>query len=184
MTRKTSQFKEAQIGPGLTNPAKANIITSIRGSRRQVADIKSEPWPASNRNWWPASYWNAWPASSESADQKRRVCARRDLRGDLGQVKVHRLGVASRHDERSSLTVLGTDRAEDIGRGGSLVFGRARARAALGPTPGDLVLLADARLVREPYLYGAGIDALLARDFVQAPGETFLKSSMAPAACA
>ena len=117
-------------------------------------------------------------------DQKRRVCARRDLRGDLGQVKVHRPGVASRRDERGSLAVLRTDRAEDIGRGGSLVFGRARARAALGPTPGDLVLLADARLVREPYFYGAGIDALLPRDFVQAPGETFLKSSMAPAACA
>jgi hypothetical protein len=32
-----------------------------------VADIKSEPRPASNRNRWPASYWKAWPASSESA---------------------------------------------------------------------------------------------------------------------
>jgi hypothetical protein len=29
-----------------------------------VADIKSEPWPASDRNRWPDSYWNAWPASS------------------------------------------------------------------------------------------------------------------------
>src|SRR3984957_6761435 len=57
----------AQIHVRLTNPAKQNIITSIRGSRRQVADIKSEPRPASNRNRWPASYWNAWPASSESA---------------------------------------------------------------------------------------------------------------------
>jgi hypothetical protein len=57
----------------LTNPAKQNIITSIRGSRRPVADIKSEPRPASNRNQWPASYWNAWPASSVSAvaDAKR-----------------------------------------------------------------------------------------------------------------
>jgi hypothetical protein len=66
-TRPTSQFAEAQIDTGLTDPAKPNIITSIRGSRRQVADIKSEPRPASNRNRWPASYWNAWPASSESA---------------------------------------------------------------------------------------------------------------------
>jgi Helix-hairpin-helix containing domain len=32
-----------------------------------VADIRSEPRPASDRNRWPASYWNAWPASSESA---------------------------------------------------------------------------------------------------------------------
>ena len=32
-----------------------------------MADFKSEPRPASNRNWWPASCWNAWPASSVSA---------------------------------------------------------------------------------------------------------------------
>jgi hypothetical protein len=51
----------------LTNGSEQNIIASIRGSTRQVADIKSEPRPASNRNRWPASYWNTWPASSESA---------------------------------------------------------------------------------------------------------------------
>ncbi len=62
----SSHFAEAQLHARLTNPAKQNIITSIRGSRRQVADFKSEPRPASNRNQWPASYWNAWPASSES----------------------------------------------------------------------------------------------------------------------
>jgi hypothetical protein len=38
---------------------------------RQVADFRSERWPASNRNGWPASIWNAWPASSESADRGR-----------------------------------------------------------------------------------------------------------------
>jgi DNA replication protein DnaC len=63
----SSHFAEAQIHDRLTNPAKQNIITSIRGSRRPVADFKSEPRPASNRNRWPASYWNAWPASSVSA---------------------------------------------------------------------------------------------------------------------
>ena len=66
-TKTSSHFEEPQIQVRLTNPAKPNIITSIRGSTRQVADIKSEPRPASNRNRWPASYWNAWPASSESA---------------------------------------------------------------------------------------------------------------------
>jgi hypothetical protein len=66
-TETSSHFAEAQIHVRLTNPAKPNIITSIRGSTRQVAEIKSEPRPASNRNRWPASYWNAWPASSESA---------------------------------------------------------------------------------------------------------------------
>ena len=43
-----------------------------------MADFRSEPWPASNRNGWPASNWNAWPASSESAtqdDQATLYCA-------------------------------------------------------------------------------------------------------------
>ena len=58
------------LNPGrLTHPAKRNIIRSIRGSTRPMADIKSEPRPASNRNRWPASYWNARPASSESASK-------------------------------------------------------------------------------------------------------------------
>jgi hypothetical protein len=117
-------------------------------------------------------------------DQKRGVRARRDLRRDLCQVEVHGLGVASGHDERRALAVLGTDRPENIGRGGSLVFRRARPRAALGPTPGDLVLLADARFVGEPDFYGVGLDAFFAPDLLQARGETFLKSSIAPCACA
>ena len=61
------RLRRPKSNPRLTNGAGQNIIAEIRGSRRQVADIKSEPRPASNRNWWPASYWNAWPASSESA---------------------------------------------------------------------------------------------------------------------
>jgi len=47
---------------------------------------------------------------------------------------------------------------------------------------GDLVLLADARLVGEPDLYGAGLDVRLAPDRFQARGKAFLKSSIAPAA--
>jgi hypothetical protein len=82
----SSHFAEAQIHARLTNPAKPNIITSIRGSRRPVADFKSEPRPASNRNQWPASYWNAWPASSVSAPlrinwpRRHRARARREGR--------------------------------------------------------------------------------------------------------
>ena len=115
-------------------------------------------------------------------DEQRGVRARRDLGGDFGEMEVHRLGVAAWHDEGRALAVLGTDRAEDIGRGGSLIFGSAWTRAALGPAAGDLVLLADARLVGEPDLYGAGLDALLAPDRFQARGKAFLKSSIAPAA--
>ena len=120
-------------------------------------------------------------------DEQRGVRARRDLGGDFGQVRVHRLGVASGHDKGCALAVLGADRAEDaedIGGGGSLIFGSAWTGAALGPPAGDLVLLANARLVGEPDLYGLGGDAVLARDLVQPIGKTFLKSWVAPAACA
>jgi len=51
-------------------------------------------------------------------------------------------------------------------------LGGARPRASLGPTARDLVFLADARLVGEPDLYGAGIDAGLAPDLLQARRET------------
>ena len=117
-------------------------------------------------------------------DEQRGVRARRDLGGDFGQVQVHRLGVASGHDEGCALAVLGADRTKDIGGDRSLIFGSARARATIAPSAGDLVLLADARLVGEPDLYRLGSDAVLACDLVQAIGETFLKSSIAPAACA
>ena len=60
----------------------------------------------------------------------------------------------------------------------------ARASAALGPPAGDLVLLADTSLVLEPNFYLADVDRFFARDFIQARWELFLKSSMAPSACA
>ena len=46
-------------------------------------------------------------------DEERSMGARRDLRGDLGQVQVHRLGVAPRHYEGRAFAVSGADRAED-----------------------------------------------------------------------
>ena len=97
--------------------------------------------------------------------------ARRDLCGDFGEVQIHRLGVAARHDEGRALAVLRADRAENIGRSGSLVAWGAGARAAPGPTSRDLVLLADARLVGEPDFYRATINALLAPDRFQARGK-------------
>ena len=91
-------------------------------------------------------------------EHQHGVGAGRDALGDFDQMQVHRVGVALGQDERRALAVLGRDRAEDVGRSGSLIFGSAWTRAALGPTAGDLVLLADARLVGEPDLYGAGLD--------------------------
>ena len=117
-------------------------------------------------------------------DQEDSVGIGRDGLGDLRQVQVHRLGVASRQDQGRALALLRADRTEDIGGSGALVARRARAGAALGPAAGDLVLLADTSLVCEPYLYLVDVDRLLARDCVQTRGEVFLKSSIAPSAWA
>jgi hypothetical protein len=89
-------------------------------------------------------------------DEQHGLRARRDLGGDFGQVQVHGFGAAPGHYEGRALAALGADCAEYISGGGSLISGSARTRSALGPTAGDLVLLADARLVGEPDLYGVG----------------------------
>lgn len=87
-------------------------------------------------------------------------------------------------DEGGAFAVLGADRAEDVCRSRALILRRRGPRSAFCPTARDIILLADARLVGEPDLYRAGIDALFARDLVQARGEVFLYSSMAPLAWA
>ena len=104
--------------------------------------------------------------------------------GDFREVQVHRLGVADGQDQSYALSLLRADSAEDIGRCGSLIPRSARASAALRPPAGDLVLLADTSLVLKPNFYLADIDRFFARDFIQARWELFLKSSIAPSACA
>jgi hypothetical protein len=117
-------------------------------------------------------------------DQEDGVGTGRDGLGDLGEVQVHRLGIAGRQDQGRTLALLRADRTEDVGGGGALVTGRARAGAALCPAAGDLILLADTSLILEPDFYLVVVDRLLARDCFQARGEVFLKSSIAPLACA
>ena len=107
-----------------------------------------------------------------------------DNLGDLHEVQVHRLGIAGRQDQGRALALFRADRTEDVGGGGALITGRARTGAALGPAAGDLVFLADTSLICEPDFYLVDVDCLLARDCVQARGEVFLKSSIAPSACA
>ena len=110
--------------------------------------------------------------------------SRCDRLGDFGQMQVHRLGIAEGQDQSRALSLLRADGSEDVGRGGALIPRRAWAGAAFGPPAGDLVLLTNARFIREPNLYFPNIDGLFARDFIQARWELFLKSSMAPSACA
>ena len=113
-------------------------------------------------------------------DQEHGVGTRRDGLGDRGEMQVHCLGIADGQDQGRALALFRADGAEDVCRGGALITGSARAGAALRPPAGDLVLLADARLVLEPNLYCLDVDRLFARDFVQTRGEVFLKSSIAP----
>jgi hypothetical protein len=117
-------------------------------------------------------------------DEKDGMGSRCDGVGDFRQMQVHRLGIAGRQDQGDSLSLLRADGSEDVGRGGALIPRSARASAALGPPAGDLVLLADTSLVLEPNFYLADVDRFFARDFIQARWELFLKSSMAPSACA
>ena len=104
--------------------------------------------------------------------------------GDLREMQVHRLGIAGGQDQSCTLALFRADGAKDVGGSGALVTGRTWASAALRPPAGDLVLLADTSLIGEPDFYCVAVERLLARDCVQARGEVFLKSSIAPAACA
>ena len=117
-------------------------------------------------------------------DKEDGVGSRRDGLCDLGEMQVHRFGVANRQDQGCALAIFRADGPEDVGGGGALVPGRAGACAALCPAAGDLILLADTSLVRTPDFYLVTVDRLLARDCVQARGEVFLKSSIAPSDCA
>lgn len=106
-----------------------------------------------------------------------------DRLGYLGKMQVHRRDVAERQDQLGRLAFGRTDRAEDVGRLGALIARRDRPRAAPGPTPGDLVLLADAGLVGEPDLYALA-RRLAGRDLRQTVGEGFLKTAAASGFCA
>ena len=80
-------------------------------------------------------------------DEEDGVGVRRDGRGDLHEVQVHRLGVAGRQDQRRTLALFRADRAEDVGGSGALVTGRAGTRAALRPAAGNLVFLANTSFI-------------------------------------
>ena len=106
-----------------------------------------------------------------------------DRLGYLGEMQVHRRDVAEGQDQTRGLAFGRTDGAEDVGRLGALIMRGRRPRAAPGPTPGDLVLLADPGLVGEPDLYALA-RRLAGGNLRQAGGEVFLKATAASGFCA
>ena len=103
---------------------------------------------------------------------------------DLHEMQVHRLGVAGGQDQSCTLALFRADGTEDIGGSRALIAGRTGTRATLRPAAGDLVLLTDTSLVREPDFYVVAVERFLTGDCIQAGAETFLKSSITPSACA
>jgi hypothetical protein len=99
-----------------------------------------------------------------------------DRLADLGEVEVHRKGVAPGQDEPGAGAARRADCAEDVGPFRALIMRCDGPRAAPGPAPCDLVLLADARLVLKPD-FQRYARADLFPDTVQRFGETFLKCS-------
>ena len=112
------------------------------------------------------------------------MAAGRDSGGQLKQEQLHCRDVAPRQDQARGLAVPGADLAEDVGGCRALVMRCRGTRTPPGPSPSDLVLLADAGLVAEPDLYVGRAGAELARDRRQARGEVFLNASIAPSAWA
>jgi hypothetical protein len=112
--------------------------------------------------------------------EQNGVSAGVDGKRDLLEVQRHGLCVAGRHDEAGRLAERGTDSAEDIGRGGSLILQGKWSRAAFRPASRDLVLLTDPGFVLEPdfeqLAAGFGDRRQEVRDF-------FLKAATAASSC-
>lgn len=89
--------------------------------------------------------------------QHDRVGAGCDYERDLGHMQRHGFGIAEGQHQPGTVAVFRADRAKDIGGFRPLILRGRRPGSALGPAPGNLVFLADARLILEPYLYGCAL---------------------------
>ena len=101
---------------------------------------------------------------------------------DLFEMHAHRLAVAAGHDDACSLAFSRADRTKDPCRGTPLITRSRGARAALGPAPGELGLLADPGFVLPPQLYGCSFGEVFA-DLRQTGAELFLKMAMSSLFC-
>ena len=64
----------------------------------------------------------------------------------------HGLCRAARQNQAGAFALGRADRPKDVSGGSSQIARRGGTRAALGPAPGDLVLLPDPRLISKPDL--------------------------------
>ena len=116
--------------------------------------------------------------------QYNSVSARSDGERYFCQMERHGFGIAERQHQPRALAVLRADRAEDIDRFSSLIFGCRWPRPATGPAPRDLVLLLDPRFVLKPDLYRRALRER-SSDLCQLGGKApFLKASIASSFCA
>ena len=113
--------------------------------------------------------------------EQNGVGARLDGERDLLKVQRHGLGVAGREDEAGRLAERGTDGAENIGGGGSLILQGKRSRAAFRPASRDLVFLTDAGFILEPEFEGLAAGRGDRRQDVR---DFFLKAATAASSCA
>jgi len=97
---------------------------------------------------------------------------------DLGEMQIHRRGIAPRHDQPRALAFGGADGTEYVSPLGALVVRCAGPGSLAHPTSSDLVLLPDPRLVLPPQLYFSA-SRETGPDFLHLGGEVFLKSSIA-----
>jgi hypothetical protein len=109
-----------------------------------------------------------------------RMCAWRHRGADLLEMSLHGGGIAPGHDQAGAFAFGRANGTEDIGRDCALVVGSPGARAASGPSAGQLVLLSDTGLILEPDL-DLDTRADLFLDRRQFGGEVFLKFSIASA---
>ena len=106
-----------------------------------------------------------------------------DGAGYFIEVQVHCRRVAAGQNETGRLSLLGANRAEEIGRSCALVTWGGWPGSAFCPASRDLVLLADAGFVLEPDFYPL-VPRRAAGDLRHEGGEFFLNVAIAAGSCA
>jgi len=109
-------------------------------------------------------------------EQQNGMGSGRHRSGDLDQMQSHGGGIAAWQNKAGGDPLGRADGPEDVGRARPLIVRCRGARPALGPSPGDLVLLSNPGLVLKPHLYRLARRVALG-DLVEAGGEVFLNAA-------